>query len=327
MRSICLPKDPNAGLFNSTWLTLESVFKAYPPYPATLPRIPLADGARAPSLELIQIFTKLSFEDATLSRESHSGVLKGIRSCPENTFSGRGIIMLAGGRCNVYAATALGVIREIGSRLLVEVWMNDTMEEKKGWCDELAKGIMCKWLSHIADWDQRVSAQGSDNDVLILRAIPIPRRGQPACQKSRRHFRLPEFYRQWCDPVARFWDRTGAPLLSYIVGLTDGTVPEGQDSRIRPDCMGQEETLDGIKPQALLHASILILVPHSLSALLLIITFMDLSITIPWPSKGFACWGDKDTFLLTLKAMHEDYYMVPFDLETLFNNGTMTGVR
>ena len=43
-------------------------------------------------------------------------------------------------------------------------------------------------------------------------------------------------------------------------------------------------------------------------------------------TQGFAGWGDKDSFVLALKALHEDYYMVPFDLETLFIKGTITGV-
>ena len=43
-------------------------------------------------------------------------------------------------------------------------------------------------------------------------------------------------------------------------------------------------------------------------------------------TQGFAGWGDKDTFPLALKALREDYYMVPFDLSTMFINGTTTGV-
>jgi alpha 1,2-mannosyltransferase len=43
-------------------------------------------------------------------------------------------------------------------------------------------------------------------------------------------------------------------------------------------------------------------------------------------TQNFAGWGDKDTFPLALKALREDYYMVPFSLDTLFLNGTSTGV-
>lgn len=43
-------------------------------------------------------------------------------------------------------------------------------------------------------------------------------------------------------------------------------------------------------------------------------------------TQGFAGMGDKDTFPLALKALREDYYMVPFGLSTMFINGTSTGV-
>ena len=302
-RSIRLPKTPNAGLLNSTWLTLESVFKAHSPYPVTLPRIPMADGARAPPLEIIQNFIKISIEDATLSRESHAGVLKRIPSYPENTFSSRGIIMLAGGRYNMYAATALGVIRETGSRLPIEVWMNDTAEEKKGLCDELAKeGMMCKWLSDYVDWHQRQTGYqlkvmtmmfSSFQQFLFLDADNQPVKNPDAIFDSQSFIDNGAIL--WLD----YWDHTRAPLLPYIVGLIDGaselfrkdkTVESGQV------VWDKKRHWMVYKPQALLPASILTLVPRSLFALLLITTFMDLSITIPWPHKASQAGGIKILF-------------------------------
>ena len=263
----------------------------------------MADGARAPPLEIIQNFTKLSIEDATLSRESHAGVLKGIPSYPENTFSGRGIIMLAGGRYNMYAATALGVIRETGSRLPIEVWMNDTAEEKKGLCDELAKeGMMCKWLSDYVVWHQRQTAYqlkvmtmmfSSFQQFLFLDADNQPVKNPDAIFDSQSFIDNGAIL--WPD----YWDHTGAPLLPYIVGLTDGaselfrkdkTVESGQV------VWDKKRHWMVYKPQALLPASILTLVPRSLFALLLITTFMDLSITIPWPHKASQAGGIKILF-------------------------------
>ena len=43
-------------------------------------------------------------------------------------------------------------------------------------------------------------------------------------------------------------------------------------------------------------------------------------------SQGWAGWGDKDTFPIALRSLHEDYYMVPHPLRTLFVNGTTQGV-
>lgn len=43
-------------------------------------------------------------------------------------------------------------------------------------------------------------------------------------------------------------------------------------------------------------------------------------------SQGWAGWGDKDTFLIALRSLRQDYYMVPHPLKTLFINGTSDGI-
>ncbi|KAI4088542.1 MAG: hypothetical protein LQ344_005976 [Seirophora lacunosa] len=43
-------------------------------------------------------------------------------------------------------------------------------------------------------------------------------------------------------------------------------------------------------------------------------------------SQGWAGWGDKDTFLIALRSLRQDYYMVPHKLKTLFINGTNHGI-
>lgn len=43
-------------------------------------------------------------------------------------------------------------------------------------------------------------------------------------------------------------------------------------------------------------------------------------------SQGWAGWGDKDTFPMALRSLHQEYYMVPHDLKTLFVNGTVQGI-
>lgn len=43
-------------------------------------------------------------------------------------------------------------------------------------------------------------------------------------------------------------------------------------------------------------------------------------------SQGWAGWGDKDTFLIALRSLRQDFYMVPHKLKTLFLNGTPEGV-
>lgn len=43
-------------------------------------------------------------------------------------------------------------------------------------------------------------------------------------------------------------------------------------------------------------------------------------------SQGWAGWGDKDTFLVALRSLRQEYYMVPHKLKTLFINGTDAGI-
>ena len=225
-KSIRLPKTPDPGLLNSTWLALESVFQAHPPHPEKLPQIPFKNGYEMPALDLIKNHTNLSAEDAKFSRESHIEVVKELPEYPKNAFSARGIIMLAGGRYNMYAATALGVIRETGSKLPVEVWMNDTTEEKEGWCDELAKdGMVCKWLSDYVDvkflqngYQLKIMTMmfSSFEQFLFLDADNQPVKNPDSVFDSKSFVHTGAIL--WPD----YWGHTGAPLLPYIVGLSDG---------------------------------------------------------------------------------------------------------
>ena len=178
-----------------------------------------------PALELIKNHTSISAEDAEFSRASHTEVVNKLPQYPKDAFSGRGIVMLAGGRYNMYAATALGVVRETGSRLPVEVWMNNTAEEKEGWCDELAKeGMVCKWLSDYIAAEFRQNGYqlkmmtmifSSFEQFLFLDADNQPIKNPDSIFESKSFRDTGAIL--WPD----YWGHTGAPLLPYIVGLTD----------------------------------------------------------------------------------------------------------
>lgn len=178
-----------------------------------------------PELELIKNHTELSMSDAKLSRESHLEVVNALPEYPKDTFSGRGVIMLAGGRYNLYAATALGVIRETGSKLPVEVWFNETSEGKEGWCDELAKeGMVCKWLSDYVDG--RFLQNGYQLKILTMmfssfeQFLFLDADNQPV-KNPDTIFDTKSFKDNGAILWPDYWDHTGAPLLPYVVGLTD----------------------------------------------------------------------------------------------------------
>lgn len=134
--------------------------------------------------------------------------------------------MLAGGRYNMYAATALGVIRETGSKLPVEVWMNDTADEKDGFCDELAKdGMVCKWLSDVVDtrfihngYQLKIMTMifSSFQEFLFLDADNQPIKNPDTI------FDTKSFKDHGAILWPDYWDHTGSPLLPHVVGLAKG---------------------------------------------------------------------------------------------------------
>ncbi|KAK4901051.1 hypothetical protein LTR49_027344 [Elasticomyces elasticus] len=126
--------------------------------------------AYPPTADFIRARTSLvSPENATLIREQHAGFLRDMPSYPKKIFKGRGVMMLAGGRYSKYAVTALGVLRESGSKLPVEVWRRDEREEKHGWCDEMKKeGMACRRLSDYLDTDILAIADGKEMKVFTM---------------------------------------------------------------------------------------------------------------------------------------------------------------
>ena len=100
--------------------------------------------------------------EAEVARKAHANILAGVPGYPSYSsadttsdathhtalFSGKGIIMMAGSRYSGYAATALGMLRQSGSRMPVEVWFKDQQDETPGWCEELhAEGMTCRRIS------------------------------------------------------------------------------------------------------------------------------------------------------------------------------------
>ena len=145
---------------------------------------------------------------------------------PASIFNGRGIVMLAGGRYNGYAATGLGMIRETGSSLPVEVWMKDELEEKKGWCKELEKeGMVCrrlsdyidvKFLEHGYQFKILTMLFSSFEQILFLDADNVPVRNPDIVFESKSFIDAGAVL--WPD----YWKHSGTPILPFVVGLADG---------------------------------------------------------------------------------------------------------
>lgn len=204
---------------------MQAVYDAHPPQPLELTLKSFKSLADFPDLEDIKNHTYISTEDAQASRSSHVQVTKKLLPYPDGLFSGQGIVMLAGGRYTGFATTGLGMLREVGSKLPVEIWVKDHQEENEEWCKELSnEGIACRRLSDYMDtkllehgYQLKISSIffSSFEQILFLDADNVPVRNPDGIFKSAAFTNTGVIL--WPD----YWTHTGAPVLPYVVGLSD----------------------------------------------------------------------------------------------------------
>lgn len=223
-QSIPLPREPSLVLLSQTWQKLQTIFDNYPPQPLTLRQKKFNTGGNFPDIESIRNQTEISEDDSKVSRANHVEVTKKLVPYPKGLFSGRGIVMLAGGRYSGYASTGLGMLREIGCTLPVEVWMKDTQEEKPGWCQELRKeGMVCRRLSDYMDvsklehgYQLKINSilLSSFEQVLFLDGDNVPVRNPDGIFDSKSFTDTGVVL--WSD----YWRHSGSPVLPYVLGIT-----------------------------------------------------------------------------------------------------------
>ncbi|KAL8719131.1 MAG: hypothetical protein Q9225_003820 [Loekoesia sp. 1 TL-2023] len=311
---IQLPKTPDKLQLSRTWKTLQAIYDAHPPRPLNLTLKTFDSISKFPTLDAIKTHTTISSEDAQVARQSHVEVTKQLVSYPSQLFFGQGIVILAGGRYTGFATTGLGMLREIGSKLPVEVWVKDQSEEREEWCTELAKeGVACRRLSDYMDtellehgYQLKISAIlfSSFEQILFLDADNVPVRNPDGIFSSKTFTDTGIVL--WPD----YWKHTGAPMLPYIVGLSDGP-----SEVLREDQTAESGQLVWDKRR---HWKALCLAAYY--------NYYGPQHYYTMISQGWAGWGDKDTFLIALRSLRQDYYMVPHKLKTLFINGTNEGI-
>jgi alpha 1,2-mannosyltransferase len=223
--SLSIPEAPSAAVLSQIWKDLQVAFDAHSPQPLTLGQPKFHTGGAFPSIDLIRNQTHISVSDAEATRNSHEEVIKKIPPYPEGIYSGQGIVMLAGGRYSDYASTGLGMLRELGSTLPVEVWMKDEKEEKPGWCKELEEeGMVCRRMSDYMDvsfmahgYQLKINSilLSSFQQVLFLDADNVPVRNPDRIFESKGFLDTGAVL--WKD----YWKHSGAPILPYVLGMTD----------------------------------------------------------------------------------------------------------
>ena len=336
-QSITIPKPPNKKLLSNTWKTLQTSFDQNKPQPLNLHLKTFSSIAEYPSLEEIQTHTPLSRADAEASHDSHITIVKNLPSYPKSLYKGRGIVILAGGKYSSFAATGMGMLREVGSALPVEVWMKDEHEEKAGWCKDIEQdGMVCRRLSDYMDvaslqhgYQLKINSIlfSSFEQVLFLDADNVPVKNPDPVFEAKT-FKDTGIV-LWPD----YWKHTGSPLLPYEVGLA-----EEASEMLRQDQTAESGQLVWDKKRHWKVSMFLTLKSRSVlgcaeaksltQALCLTAYYNYYGPTHYYTliSQGWAGWGDKDTFPVALRSLQQDYYMVPHKLKTLFVNGTDHGI-
>ncbi|MCJ1313714.1 hypothetical protein MMC25_007394 [Agyrium rufum] len=297
-----------------TWSTLKAIFDEHGPVPSELPKPKHKGDGDFPSKEKLKHFINTTEDEVHRSRIEHETVLRHIPPYPERLFSGKGVVMLAGGRYSEFAATSLGMLREVGSRLPVEVWMKDESENFEGWCDELEReGMLCRKLSDCMDltnlpvgyqWKIFTMLFSAFEEIIFLDADSMPMWNPDYLFESKIYQESRAIL--WPD----YWKHTGSPWLPYVINISDGQSEMLQDERSvesgqivwdkhmhwKPLCLAAYYNYHG---------------PKYYYTLI---------------NQGWAGWGDKDTFPIALKAFREPYYQVPHDIITMFVDGTLLGI-
>lgn len=225
--------DPNQEALQEYWHNLKALFDTHPPSPIAVERTGGPEELKAngvkfnadgyPSVDFLGKLFNITDEDAEKTRQAHKSVMHGLAEYPtEETFQGRGIVTLAGGKYAEFAATSLGVLRELGSQLPVEVWVRDESEERAGWCAELAaEGMTCRRLSDYMEltalenpyqWKVFTILLSSFEHILFLDADSIFLKAPDDIFDDKVYLENGAIL--WPD----YWKHTGSPRLPYIIG-------------------------------------------------------------------------------------------------------------
>ncbi|KAI4174048.1 MAG: hypothetical protein LQ343_002612 [Gyalolechia ehrenbergii] len=165
----------------------------------------------------------MTIPEAMFMRKKHASVVQSLPTYPAGAFAGRGIVVLAGGKYSEIAATTLGMIRLLGSRLPVEVWMVDRIEEKEAWCEELSpQGIVCRFIS---DYSPDMSAFTRHYQLKILaimfssfvEVLYLDADSMPVVNPDP-VFDAPAYVDTGALLWPDYWRATESPFTPYIIG-------------------------------------------------------------------------------------------------------------
>jgi alpha 1,2-mannosyltransferase len=258
-------------------------------------------GPNPPSAEDIRNRgNDISREQATKIRELNAQFVRSMPKYPTKTFKGRGVVVLAGWRYSEYAVIGLGMLREAGSKLPVEVWHRDEREEKSGWCQEMqAEGMVCRRMSDYIDTDILELVAGYQFKIFTMlfssfEEVVFIDADNMALQPPELLFETKAYKDTGVILWHDYWKYDNVDWLDYAVGLADDR---------NGDLWNQTNYESG---EMVWHKR------RNWDALLLAVYYNyygpDLYYTLL--NYNFAGWGDKDTFPLAFRTLKKPFHTV-----------------
>ena len=227
----CGPAQKPAALSSSgpvaqTWEQLQQLFGSHPPQFS--PREPsLHDDSANATMASVELPLPSTIAAANALRVVHQNLVARIPSePPQGLYEGHGVVMMAGGERDQFAAVSLGMLRFKGSRLPVELWHTDEASAKPGWCRKMAReGISCRYLSkyvasvtkvfpHEAQQQAAAVFFSSFEHVLFLDADTIPILNPDGIFDSQPYRDTGMIH--WPD----FWQSSQSIWTDYVIGST-----------------------------------------------------------------------------------------------------------
>ncbi|KAK0985387.1 hypothetical protein LTR54_013782 [Friedmanniomyces endolithicus] len=279
------PLDANIATITSFWPALKSALEAGGRDLPVLERPPFQTAP--PTEEQIRARTNLlTLEEATRVRDLHAAFIRNLPVYPGKTFQGRGIVMLAGGHYSEYAVIALGVLRESGSTLPVEVWRRDEREEKHAWCEEIKHEVFTMLFSSF----EKIIFIDADNMALQPPELLF----ESEAYKSTGVL-------LWSD----YWHYDSVDWLCYVVSISDNA----------SQALWNQTTYES--------GQIVWNKRTHWDALLLATYYNYHGPDLYYTLLNFGCagWGDKDTFPVALRAINKPFSTVQAQPRDVWVNG------
>ena len=125
---------------------LLSMFRQFEPIPTNIDLTHPAETSAEPQGGLGEL-VHISYEDLQHMRRIHGNLVEQLPEYPL-LFSGRGIVMVGGGRLLRIALHSLRMLRRSGTTLPVELWMSDSNEYSEELCAEVSSlDVQCRIIA------------------------------------------------------------------------------------------------------------------------------------------------------------------------------------